>query len=193
MRLAEIDRGDTLGSRALIGFISLVTGMRLPDAARVAFYHKDFLAGTLGNWTQATMRGPSEWSISERELMAASVARWNASAFCTGAHGAIAAKGLDRSQVDAALADYRGAGLSPRLEATLALLEVMTRRPDDLNAELVRRTRAAGVSEAALADAMAVCALFNIIARYSDAFKFAIPTEAEFDKAADMLLKRGYN
>ncbi len=33
MRLPEIDRGDGLGSRLLIGFISTVSGMRLPDAA----------------------------------------------------------------------------------------------------------------------------------------------------------------
>src|ERR1700753_4323284 len=64
MRLAEIDRGDSFSHRALIGFISLVSGMRLPDAARVAFYHQDYLEGTLGNWTHATMRGESTWSIS---------------------------------------------------------------------------------------------------------------------------------
>jgi hypothetical protein len=44
MRLPEIDRGDGVFNRLLIGFISLASGMRLPDAARVAFYHKDFLA-----------------------------------------------------------------------------------------------------------------------------------------------------
>jgi AhpD family alkylhydroperoxidase len=96
MRLAEIERGDSLRSRLLIGLISTVSGMRLPDAARVAFYHKDFFSGALGSWTQATMRGPSSWSIAERELMAAMVARWNSCPFCVGAHGAIAAKQLPR-------------------------------------------------------------------------------------------------
>jgi hypothetical protein len=57
MRLREIDRGDSIFNRLLIGFISLVSGMRLPDAARVAFYHKDFFGTGMGAWTQAAMRG----------------------------------------------------------------------------------------------------------------------------------------
>src|SRR5882757_10073989 len=123
MRLAEIDRGDSFGSRLLINMISMVSGMRLPDAARVAFYHKDFLAGVLGAWTHPTMRGPSPWSIAERELMAAMVAHWNACPFCVGAHGAIAAKGMPRATVDAALAGYQGAPLTLQLKATLGFLE----------------------------------------------------------------------
>ena len=66
MRLPEIDRGDSILSRLLISFISLVSGMRLPDAARVAFYHKDFFGAPMGEWTQAAMRGPSEWIVGER-------------------------------------------------------------------------------------------------------------------------------
>ncbi len=42
MRLHEIDRGDSVFNRLLFGFISFASRMRLPDAARVAFYHKDF-------------------------------------------------------------------------------------------------------------------------------------------------------
>lgn len=192
MRLPEIEHGDSIGSRALIGLISLVSGMRLPDAARVAFYHKDFVSRAMGQWTQATMRGPSRWSISERELMAASVARWNACTFCIGAHRAIAIKGMDQATVDAALTDYTRAPISPQLRTTLALLEKMTREPDGLTSDDMRTALNTGLSVDALEDALAVGALFNVIARYADALKFAIPTDAEFNKAADMLLKRGY-
>jgi AhpD family alkylhydroperoxidase len=52
------------------------------------------------------MRGPSIWSVGERELMAAMVAKWNSCAFCVGAHGAIASKEIQRPAVDAALADF---------------------------------------------------------------------------------------
>jgi hypothetical protein len=85
MRLREVERGERLASRLLIGFISLASRMRLPDAARVAFYHRDF-GSPLGAWTQAAMRGPSTWTIGERELMAAMVAKWNSCTFCLGAH-----------------------------------------------------------------------------------------------------------
>lgn len=192
MRLAEIDKGDTIGHRALIGFISLVSGMRLPDAARVAFYHQEFLGGALGNWTHETMRGDSEWTVYERELMAAMVAKWNSCAFCVGAHSAIAAKALPRPTVDAALFDYRNAGLTPALTAALGFLEVMTKTPEEVVPALAQRVLQAGVSKSALEDAIAVGSIFAIVTRYADALRFAMPTDGEFDKAANMLLKRGY-
>ena len=191
MRLPEIDRGDSLKSRLLIRFISGVSGMRLPDAARVAFYHRDFL-GPLGAWTQAVMRGPSEWSVGERELMAAMVARWNSCVFCIGAHRATSAKGLTKATVDAALSDYRTAPLPAGLIATLAYLETLTRTPDAISASDAKAVLGTGVTPAALNDAVAVATVFAVVTRYADALKFAIPTEAEYDKAADMLLKRGY-
>jgi uncharacterized peroxidase-related enzyme len=192
MRLREIDRGDSIFNRLLIGLISLVSGMRLPDAARVAFYHKDFFSSPMGTWTQAAMRGPSAWSVGDRELMAALVAKWNSCDFCVGAHGAVAAKGIERSLVDAALADYRAAPISDGLKATLEFLEAMTLRPTELTAESGAVVFEAGVSAEALEDAIAVGAIFNIVTRYANALDFALPTANEFDRAASMLLKRGY-
>jgi uncharacterized peroxidase-related enzyme len=192
MRLREIDRGDGFVNRLLIGFISIVSRMRLPDAARVAFYHKEFFGAPMGVWTQAAMRGPSQWSVGERELMAAMVAKWNSCAFCVSAHGAIAAKEMQRPSVDAALADFRTASISEALKATLAFLEIMTLRPVALTAEDAKTVLRAGVSVEALTDAVAVGALFNIVTRYADALDFAMPTSDEFDRAASMLLKRGY-
>ncbi len=192
MRLPEIDRGDSFGSRLLIGIISLVSGMRLPDAARVAFYHKAFFNGSMGAWTQKTMRGPSDWTIGERELMAAMVAKWNACPFCVGAHGAIAAKEMPRRLVDEVLDDYRSAELPPGLKATLVFLEKLTLSPTEITPTDAQLALQAGVTASAIEDAIAVAAIFAIITRYANALAFAIPTQAEFDKAGDMLLKRGY-
>jgi uncharacterized peroxidase-related enzyme len=192
MRLNEVERGDGLANRLLIKFISMVSGMRLPDAARVAFYHKDFFGGRMGAWTQAAMRGPSSWSVAERELMACMVAKWNACAFCEGAHGAIAAKEMRRPVVDEATSDFRTAKISENLKSALAFLEVMTLRPDQLKAEHAKAALNAGVSRDALIDAIAVGAVFNVVTRYANALDFAMPTPNEFDRAANMLLKRGY-
>jgi uncharacterized peroxidase-related enzyme len=166
--------------------------MRLPDAARVAFYHKDFFSTPMGAWTQAAMRGPSQWSVGERELMAALVAKWNSCGFCVGAHGAVSAKELAPSTVDAALADYHAAPISDCLRATLGFLEVMTLRPSELTSKNARAVFEAGVGADALKDAIAVGAIFNIITRYANALDFVVPTADEFDRAAGMLLKRGY-
>lgn len=192
MRLREIDRGDSIFNRLFIGFISLVSGMRLPDAARVAFYHKDFFGKPMGAWTQAAMRGPSAWSVGDRELMAALVAKWNSCDFCVGAHGAVAAKEIERSLVNTALTDYRAAPISVGLKATLEFLEAMTLRPTELTSESAAAVFEAGVSANALKDAIAVGAIFNIVTRYANALDFALPTANEFDRAAGMLLKRGY-
>ena len=191
MRLPEVERGSSLGNRLLIRFISTVMRMRLPDAARVAFYHKDF-GRPIGAWTHAAMRGPSSWTMGERELMAAMVAKWNSCEFCVGAHSAVAAKQLARPTIDQTLADYRAAPIANGLRATLGFLEKMTSHPADLSAEDARTVLRAGVTSESLTDAIAVASAFNIVTRYADALDFAIPSPSEFDRAGDMLLKWGY-
>ncbi len=192
MRLREVERGESLSRRLLIRFISRVMRMRLPDAARVALYHRDF-GRPLSEWTQAAMRGPSSWTIGERELMAAMVAKWTSCAFCTGAHRAVAAKQLPVAAVDAALSEFRTATLPDGLKATLTFLQKMTLLPQDLTPDDVRAVLRSGVTEEALIDAIAVASVFNMITRYADALGFTIPTADEFDRAAGMLLKRGYS
>ena len=192
MRLPEIDRGDGLANRLLIRFISMVSRMRLPDAARVAFYERDFLSVPLGAWAQVTMRGPSVWSVGERELMAAMIAKWNSCQFCMGAHGAVAAREMQRPAVDAALADFQAAAISDRLRATLAFLEILTLRPTEVTAGDAKAALATGLSAEALTAAIAIAAIFNIITRYADALGFVLPTADEFERSAAMLLKRGY-
>ena len=192
MRLPEIERGDTLGNRMLIRMISLFAGYRLPDAARVAFYDKKFAGPALGAWTHRALRGPSSWSVSERELMAAMVATWNSCPFCIGAHRAIAVRGMDRAVADAALADYRTAPISERLRAALVFLERMTDDPDSLGGVDARPAIAAGLTVEELTDVAAVGAVFAVITRNANALDYEIPSAQDFDSAAGMLLRRGY-
>lgn len=192
MRLPEIERGDTVAHRILICVISRFAGYRLPDAARVAFYDRAFAGPALGAWTQRTMRGPSGWSVVERELMAAQVAAWNSCPFCVGAHGAIAVTGMSAALVEEVLADYRSAPISARLRAALAFLDVMTNAPDRLGPADARAALEAGLSTQDLQDAAAVGAVFAVITRNANALDYEIPSAEDFDRAAVMLLKRGY-
>ncbi len=193
MRIPEIDRGDSMRNRLLIRMITRFSGIRLPDAARVAFYHQDFAGPALGAWTQRAMRGSSGWTVSERELMAAMVATWNACPFCIGAHSAVAVRGMNQAIVDATLQDYQSAPISERLKAALVFIEKMTRHPDSLTAADARAALTAGTTREDLRDAAAVAAIFNIVTRYANALDFDIPSPADFDTAAGMLLKRGYS
>lgn len=192
MRLAEVERGDSIRHRLLIRTISAASRMRLPDAARVAFYDQQFAGPALGAWTQAAMRGPSNWTISERELMAATVATWNSCPFCIGAHSAVAVQGVSQQTMDATLIDYRSAPISERLRGALTFLETMIKRPDVLGVGHVQAALRSGLTKEDLRDAAAVGALFSIITRYANALGFEIPTHAEFAKSAVMLLRRGY-
>ena len=192
MRLHEVERGDSLISQILIRFLSLVSGMRLPDAARVAFYHKQFGGDSMSAWTHAAMRGESAWSVGERELMAAMTAKWNTCPFCIGAHGAIAARALGRPQVLSTLEDFRQAELSTNFQATLVFLEILTRRPGDLTPEDAWAVLCKGATSQALEDAIAVCALFHITTRCADTLDYQMLSEKDFDQAAKQLLVQGY-
>jgi uncharacterized peroxidase-related enzyme len=167
--------------------------MRLPDAPRAIWYHREFFGGPMAAWTDASMRGPSVWSVGERELMAAMVAKWNSCDFCVGTHTAVAREAQGLLPVNAVLDDFERAPISDALKATLGFLRKLTLAPEALNGADARAVLDTGVTCEALVDAVAVAALFNITTRYADALGFALPTDLEFRRAAKMLLKRGYS
>lgn len=193
MRLTEVEHGDSAWHRLLIRAISRFAGYRLPDAARVAFYDRDFAGRALGEWTDKAMRGPSAWTVAERELMAAMVAAWNTCPFCVGAHSAISVLGMDPDVVAAVLQDYRSARIGERLRAALVFLDRMTNDPDVLGGGDVQTALAAGLSAQDVRDVAAVGAVFGIITRNANALDFEIPSPQDFASAARMLLRRGYS
>jgi hypothetical protein len=77
MRLSNVERGDGFGARLLFGFIRLVSGFRAPDVVRTLKYHSTVFGDPHARHTHAVMRGPSEWTVGERELFAAFVSRLN--------------------------------------------------------------------------------------------------------------------
>jgi hypothetical protein len=81
MRLTNVERGDRPSSKVLYFFIRLVSGFRAPDVVRTLRYRQEFFGRHHNAHTQAVMRGPSEWSVGERELFAAFVSRLNNCAF----------------------------------------------------------------------------------------------------------------
>jgi AhpD family alkylhydroperoxidase len=190
MRLEILDRGHSVGTKALLGMIRLVSRQPVVDAVKLAFYRKEFYGA--GDLTHEAMRGPSEWSIGDRELMAAVVSAANESPFCIAAHSATS--GLwygDRAKVAAALADLDTAPIDEPLRATLRLLGKLTRE-HTIGADDIRGVLSAGASRAQIEDALAVCLAFDITARLANAFDFAIADPAAMDSGARHLLKRGY-
>lgn len=192
MRLHEVEQGDGFGRRLLIKFISTVSGMRLPDAARIVMYHPAFYGDVMTSWTQAAMRGESTWSVGEREMMAAMTAKWNSCAFCIGAHSAIASLVFEKAVVVDALEDFRQADLPDKLKAALAFLEIVVLRPDELKTADAWTALNNGVTSNELEDALAVATLFSITVRCADAFKFAIMSDEDLKRGAKRMLTQGY-
>jgi uncharacterized peroxidase-related enzyme len=192
MRLDILNRGYRPGTKAFFAVIRLVSGHPLPDAAKLVFYRPDFYGARAKEFTHEAMRGPSAWSVGDRELMAAYVSTVNESAFCIGAHTATASQAYqDGPRVAAVLADLESAPIEEPLRATLRMLGKLTAE-GKLNTEDMRDVLAAGVSPAQVEDALAVCAAFNITDRLGDAFGFEVLDPEGFGAGAKFLLKRGY-
>jgi alkylhydroperoxidase family enzyme len=92
------------------------------------------------------------------------------------------------------LEDPESAPIDDRLRATLRFLRKMTLAPDALTRADARAVLDAGVSAAALAEAIHVAYLFNIYDRLADAMGWHVPatTSGYYEVAAARLLKRGY-
>ena len=77
MRLAILDNGHTLGKKAVLAMIRVVSRQPVADVVKMVLYRPEFLGGLWGPVVQEVMRGPSGWSIGDRELMAAYVSKAN--------------------------------------------------------------------------------------------------------------------
>jgi len=192
MRLEILNSGYSLGTKVLFAVIGVFSRQPLPDAAKLVFYRPDFYGHPAKELTHEAMRGPSAWSVADRELMAAFVSNVNHCAFCIGAHTATAARARnDGAAVAAALADLETAPIEEPLRVTLRMLRTLT-MDNAVNAEDMRAVLAAGVSRQQIEDALAVCFSFNTTNRLADAFGFSILEARGFEAGAKYLLSRGY-
>jgi AhpD family alkylhydroperoxidase len=190
MRLSILDRGHDLRTKALFRMIGLFSRHPVVDAVKVALYRPDFYRA--GPLTQEAMRGPSDWSVADRELMAAFVSKVNGTEFCVLAHTATSALACgDEARVTAVLADLESAPVQEPLRSTLQMLGKLTRdnslAPDDVRAAL-----GAGASPQQIRDAFAVAFAFNVTDRLADTFGFSVDDRAAIQAGAKYLLARGY-
>ncbi|MGH9585252.1 MAG: carboxymuconolactone decarboxylase family protein [Bryobacteraceae bacterium] len=190
MRLTILDRGHSFGTKALFVLIRIFSRHPVLDVIKLVKYRPNFYRAQ--EMTHEAMRGPSGWSVGDRELMAAFVAKNNDCEWCTRAHTAVATKAYhDEARVVAVLSDLEAAPIEEPLRATLRILRKMTRE-HALTADDMRTVLSSGVSREQIEDALAVCFAFNITARLANAFGFAFPSREALDAGAKYLLARGY-
>ena len=80
MRLQRVHTGHGLRDRAMLGVMRLMMG-HAPGVVRTLMYRKEFFGQPWTRLTQQVMRGPSEWTVGERETFAAFVSRLNQCVF----------------------------------------------------------------------------------------------------------------
>jgi len=167
-------------------------GERAPDVARVLLYRPELFGKPVNKYFQRLLRGASEWTVGERELIAAYVSHANECRFCFSSHRAVAARALGQEVVEAVFAEIATAPITPQLRATLAFVQKLAQHPTAVEKSDADAVRAAGVSNAALENAVHICAVFCIINRLANSLGFEIPSVTGFDRAAKFLLRFGY-
>lgn len=192
MRLDILDQGHRLRAKVLFAMIRAASRQPIPDALKLIMYRPDFYGRSMQKITQEAMRGPSAWSIGDRELMAAFVSKMNQSEYCIKTHSAVSAKAYgDLAKVEATMADLETAAIGEPLRATLRMLRKLTFQHsvtvDDMNELLIT-----AVSREQIQDALAICFVFDTMNRLADAFAFSVGGPEAFESAARYLLSYGY-
>ncbi|MBZ0128782.1 MAG: peroxidase-related enzyme [Rhodobacteraceae bacterium] len=123
-------------------------------------------AGPLMIYLEGILRAEGELTIGERELIASYVSGLNACTFCYGSHRVYSEVfGIPRGVVDAVLKDIDTADIAARMKPILKYVGKLTRLPSRLVQADADVVFAAGWSEAALFEAVQVCAAFNMMNR----------------------------
>jgi uncharacterized peroxidase-related enzyme len=192
IRLEVVRSGHALKHKLMLGLGRFVIGAMPPDILRILFHRHTFFGKPVGLLTQAVLRGPSDWSVGERELFAAYVSAKNRCRFCAGAHCAVAGRALGRDVVDDAISG-EAVNLGAKARAILPFLEKLTLTPERVAAEDVKVLRAAGISDDAIVDVAYVAMLFSMYNRIVDAIGCETMDSKQVDAVSKMLLEKGYD
>jgi hypothetical protein len=80
MRLKQVHQGHGFRDRAMLAVMRIVMG-HAPGVVRTLLYRKEFFGRPFSELTQQVMRGPSPWTVGERETFAAFVSKLNQCVF----------------------------------------------------------------------------------------------------------------
>ena len=140
----------------------------LPEIPHLADVFKQFPKGLphLLKLHDAFLREDSELSVAEREMIAAYVSGLNQCEFCTASHDLIARSyGIKEEVLVALHEDLETAPVDAKMKPILAYVKKLTEVPIKLVTKDADAVYEAGWSEAALYDAVVICAMFNFMNR----------------------------
>lgn len=187
MRLRILEDGHRLRGRLFIGVVRLLTGQRLDSVAQMALYRPRFFGDPMLIMVSEILRGPSHWTRAEREYLAVFTSRLNECPFCVRMHTETT-RIESEGKVDAA----NPGSVGPQVTAILPLLEKTTRAPELVERSDLDAARAAGVPDEAIADALYVNLVFNLVNRLANAFDFSWDSDDHVRLGAKVIHRISY-
>lgn len=143
-------------------------------------------------FTQNVLRGKSELSVKDREMIATYVSALNACSYCSGIHAEVAKNfGMDENLIGQLLESIENAPIQDRLKPVFKYVKKLTLTPSMIVQSDVDHILKAGWSSATVEDIVAVTALFNYYNRLMDGLGLKGYDEI-FKEGAGFLSKRGY-
>lgn len=149
--------------------------------------------GTMNKFTHGLLRGKSELTVAERELIATFVSANNACNYCSKIHNAVAERyGVDANLLEDLMKDIPSAAVSEKMKPILEFSKKLTLTPSRMIAADAEKVYQAGWSEQTLEDVIGITALFNYYNRILDGH--GIKGNATiFEEGSAILKKNGYN
>ena len=187
MRLDVLERGHRLPARLFIRTAELVFRQRMDNVALTAMHRPEFWGRPFFTLGPEVLRGPSYWTVGEREYMAMFVSRLNDCPFCLRMHTE-----TTRIEAKGELSVDDPSRMRAELAAVLPLLEKLTREPEEFGAADVDAVRAIGVPDDAIVDAMHVCLIFNTVNRMANAFGWSWDSDEHVRVAAKVIHRISY-
>lgn len=141
---------------------------------------------------EAAMRGSSDFTPGERELMGAFCSELNACTYCWSSHFEAAVKfGIPRDVFEPLMSDIDTAPIRDELKPVFHFLKKLTLTPSRMVQSDADKVFAAGWDERALQDAILVCCTYAFMNRLVDGH--GLPSDpALFEARGDRHYREGY-
>jgi uncharacterized peroxidase-related enzyme len=194
MRLDVLEQGHRMRARLFLALASRIGGGEdVDDVFKTILYRPALFGGpAFTEMIRGAMRGPSDWSIGERELFAAATSQANGCSFCADIHSCTAALTLPSNVTPQLIEAVDDAEWTPQVKAMVRLIQKTTQSPDSVTTDDVDALRATGVTDAAIEDGLAICFAFNLINRLADAFGYGWDSDRQRAQGARALIRFGY-
>lgn len=187
MRLQVLESGHRRPARLFIRVAELLSRQRMDNVALTAMHRPEFWGRPFFGLVPEVLRGPSFWTVGEREYMAVVVSRRNECPFCVRAHTE-----TTRIEARGELSPEDPSSVRAELAAVLPLLERLTEAPESVTSRDVDAVRQAGVPDEAIVDALHVCLIFNTVNRMANAFEWTWNSDEHVRVAAKVIHRISY-